>query len=68
MALAPELVALGQPGFDLKGTTKSKEVLAAPRFQGMHTWDDAFVWSRLTLPEEPEISDIASPLCGWVLG
>jgi len=68
VALAPELVALGQPGFDLKGTTKSKEVFAAPRFQGMHTWDDAFVWSRLALPEEPEISDIASPLCGWVLG
>ncbi len=67
VALAPELVALGRPGFDLKGTTKGKEVLASPRFQGMHTWDDAFVWSRLALPEEPEISDIASPLCGWLL-
>ncbi len=42
-------------------------MLASPRFQGMHTWDDAFVWSRLALPEEPEISDIASPLCGWLL-
>lgn len=66
VGFAPELVALGRPGFDMKGTTKSKEVFASPHFQGMHTWEDAFVWSRLALREEPEISEVAPALLAWL--
>jgi predicted AlkP superfamily phosphohydrolase/phosphomutase len=66
--LGPELVAVGNPGFDLKGTTKSKGVFTAPRFQGMHTWDDAFVWSALPIPDDPEIGDLAAIIERWVLG
>jgi len=64
--LAPELVAVGRPGFDLKGTTKSSEVFAPPRFQGMHSWDDAFVWSALAIPDDPEISDLAPVILDWL--
>jgi predicted AlkP superfamily phosphohydrolase/phosphomutase len=66
--LAPETVAVGNPGFDLKGTTKSKEVFAAPRFQGMHTWDDAFVWSAGPIADQPEIADLAAVILHWMLG
>ncbi len=59
---APDLVATGRDGFDLKGTTRGEEVFAATHFQGMHTWDDAFVWSLLPLPDDPEISELARPI------
>ena len=65
--LGPELVAVGNPGFDLKGTTKSKDVFAPPRFQGMHTWDDALVWSALPVPDDPEIADLAPVVLKWLL-
>ncbi len=59
---APDLVAIGHDGFDLKGTTRGRAVLAPTHFQGMHTWDDAFVWSLLPIPDEPEISQLAEPI------
>jgi len=64
--LGPDLVLLSAPGFDLKGATKGKEVFAATRFQGMHTWDDAFVWSKLPVPNHPEISDLAEVIVDWL--
>jgi predicted AlkP superfamily phosphohydrolase/phosphomutase len=64
----PDLVAVSRPGFDLKGTTKERDVFAPARLPGMHTWDDALVWSRLPLPESPEISELAGVLVGWLLG
>ena len=31
-----------QPGFDLKGSVKQREIFGrTPGLQGMHTWDDA---------------------------
>jgi predicted AlkP superfamily phosphohydrolase/phosphomutase len=66
--LAPDLVALGRPGFDLKGATRSRHTLAEPRLQGLHTWDDALVWSKLPLPDAPEISDLAPAILDWLLG
>jgi len=81
--LGPDLVALSKPGYDLKGTTKeqcseeqcSKEqcskgrkVFGETRFQGMHTWEDAFVWTLLPIPAEPEISDLAGAIIAWVAG
>ena len=66
--LAPDLVLLSEPGFDLKGTTKGDEVFVDTHFQGMHTWDDAFVWTHLPIPDSPEISDLAKVILGWMLG
>jgi len=66
--LAADLVLISRDGFDLKGTTKGKETFAESHFQGMHTWDDAFVWTRLPVSENPEISEHASQIIGWLLG
>jgi predicted AlkP superfamily phosphohydrolase/phosphomutase len=59
---SPDLVAISHDGFDLKGTTRGHEVLAPTHFQGMHTWDDAFVWSLLPVADDPDISQLAGPI------
>src|SRR3990172_271844 len=41
----PDLVALSNPGFDLKGSVAKKEIFGRTKISGMHTWDDAFFWS-----------------------
>jgi predicted AlkP superfamily phosphohydrolase/phosphomutase len=41
----PDLVVVSEPGFDLKGSLKKKEIFSRSYLQGMHTWDDAFFWS-----------------------
>lgn len=41
----PDLVVVSEPGFDLKGSLRKKEVFSRSYLQGMHTWDDAFFWS-----------------------
>jgi len=64
--LGPDLVLLSRPGLDLKGTTKGHDVFADTHFQGMHTWDDAFVWSLLPIPDDPEISQIAPAIVDWL--
>jgi len=63
---APDLVVIGRPGFDLKATTRGQQLFAATHFQGMHTWDDALVWTRLPIPEQPEIADLARPILEWL--
>lgn len=63
---APDLVAISHDGFDLKGTTRGTEVITPTQFQGMHTWDNVFVWSRLPLPVDPEISQLAEPIEGYL--
>jgi predicted AlkP superfamily phosphohydrolase/phosphomutase len=65
---APDLVAISHNGFDLKGTTRGQDVFAKTHFQGMHTWDDALVWTRLPVPQDPEISDLAGPIQDWLTG
>jgi len=57
--LGPDLVVLGRGGFDPKGTTRGSGIFAGAHFQGMHTWDDALVWSALPISENPEVSDLA---------
>ncbi|MBN1459548.1 MAG: alkaline phosphatase family protein [Armatimonadetes bacterium] len=66
--LAADLVLISHDGFDLKGTTKGEEVFAPSHFQGMHTWRDAFLWTLLPMPDDPEVSDPASRIREWVLG
>jgi predicted AlkP superfamily phosphohydrolase/phosphomutase len=55
----PDLIVLSEPGFDLKGSTKKKDVFTATDLQGMHTWDDAFFWAAEDHGADLAISDLA---------
>ena len=62
----PDIIALSNYGFDLKGSVKSKEVFGNSFLTGMHTQDDAFV----VLPDEikvdgkPHISQLKNIILG----
>jgi predicted AlkP superfamily phosphohydrolase/phosphomutase len=55
----PDLIVLSEPGFDLKGSVKKKEVFGRTNLQGMHTWDDAFFWANRKRGEDLAISDLS---------
>jgi predicted AlkP superfamily phosphohydrolase/phosphomutase len=56
----PDLVVLSEPGFDLKGSVKKKEIFGRTVLQGMHTWDDAFFLADRPCGEDLSISGLAS--------
>ena len=56
----PDLIVLSEPGFDMKGSVKKKEIFGRSSLQGMHTWDDAFFWSKKEHGPDLAISDLAS--------
>jgi predicted AlkP superfamily phosphohydrolase/phosphomutase len=56
---APDLVMVARDGFDCKGWLRTGETFGRSRFTGMHTWDDAFLWTAEAMPEEFDITDIA---------
>jgi predicted AlkP superfamily phosphohydrolase/phosphomutase len=45
VSAAPDLVALSNRGYDLKGKVNSAEVFGRTDLEGMHTQDDAFFYS-----------------------
>jgi predicted AlkP superfamily phosphohydrolase/phosphomutase len=55
----PDLVVLSEPGFDLKGSVKKKEVFGRTNLEGMHTWDDAFFWANRPAGDDLAIRDLA---------
>jgi predicted AlkP superfamily phosphohydrolase/phosphomutase len=56
----PDLIVLGEPGFDMKGSLRRKEIFGrTPGLQGMHTWDDAFFLSKRDFGEDLKISQIS---------
>lgn len=55
----PDLIAISEYGFDLKGSVKKKEVFGRSNLQGMHTWDDAFFWANREQVKDLSISDLA---------
>lgn len=55
----PDLIAVSRYGYDIKGSLKRKEIFGETALTGMHTWDDAFLWSAQNLPEQPYIQDVA---------
>ncbi len=59
-AKGPDLIVVGEPGFDMKGSVKKKEIFGRSGLQGMHTWDDAFFWSADDLGDDLHIADVAS--------
>ncbi|MEE9270760.1 MAG: alkaline phosphatase family protein [Candidatus Krumholzibacteria bacterium] len=58
----PDLLLIPRNGLDLKGRVGSTEIVGERRLQGMHTWDDAFFYSRrsdlLSASEEFTIVDV----------
>jgi len=56
----PDLIVLSEPGFDMKGSIKKKEVFGQTDLQGMHTWDEAFFWANQEYGQDLSISDLAS--------
>lgn len=56
---APDLVALANYGFDLKGSLREEEVFTLGELTGMHTWDDAFALSGGELPRPLFIWDLS---------
>ncbi len=56
----PDLVVLAEPGFDMKGSVKKKEIFGrTPGLQGMHTWDDAFFLAKNDFGAKLSISDVS---------
>jgi predicted AlkP superfamily phosphohydrolase/phosphomutase len=58
-AKGPDIIVVGEPGFDMKGSVKKKEIFGRSGLQGMHTWDDAFFWSADDLGDDLHIADVA---------
>jgi predicted AlkP superfamily phosphohydrolase/phosphomutase len=42
----PDLILLSEDGFDLKGKIDSTKIFGRSNLQGMHTYDDAFIFSN----------------------
>ncbi|MBN2264740.1 MAG: alkaline phosphatase family protein [Candidatus Aminicenantes bacterium] len=55
----PDLIVVGEPGFDMKGSVRRKDVFARPALGGMHTWDDAFFWATEDHGDDLKIADLA---------
>ena len=55
----PDLVAVANHGFDLKGSPAAREVFGKSDLSGMHTWDDAFFWSRDPVDPDLDITMLA---------
>jgi len=55
----PDLIVVSEPGFDIKGSVKKREVFGSTDLQGMHTWEDAFVWSITPLGQNLAIGQLA---------
>ena len=57
--MGPDLVAVSKYGYDIKGSPKENELFGNSPLTGMHTWDDAFLWSAEEPPEDLNITDVA---------
>ncbi len=55
----PDLIVLGRPGFDMKGSVKKKQTFGRTNLQGMHTYDDAFFWASRDHGDDLRISLLA---------
>lgn len=60
VSMGPDLIAVSEDGFDLKGSVKKKEIFSRSNLQGMHTWENAFFWANKEKGPELRISDLAS--------
>lgn len=61
-ARGPDLIVLTRYGYDAKAAFAKGEILSEPSLEGMHTWDDAFLWAAEKAGEELHIEAVASML------
>jgi predicted AlkP superfamily phosphohydrolase/phosphomutase len=62
----PDLVAVSKRGYDIKGSPKHMELFGQTPLTGMHTWDDAFLWSAHEPPEGVTITDVADVIMRYI--
>lgn len=65
LARAPDLIAVPHNGFDLKARLSAQELFTKTHLQGMHTFDDAFLFvrnHRLIPQPRPRLIDLAPTL------
>ena len=58
----PDILPVGNHGYDLKGTIREADVFGRTNLTGMHTWDDAFFWSNDKPDGEVEITQLAGKI------
>ncbi len=54
----PDLVAVSKHGFDLKAAPAAKDLFVRTDLTGMHTWDDAFFWSKERVKQDLYINEL----------
>ena len=62
LAQAPDLILIGNEGFNLRGSMMARSLTDKPIFTGKHTLDTAFLLVQgmtngNTLPENPQVED-----------
>jgi predicted AlkP superfamily phosphohydrolase/phosphomutase len=60
----PDLVVLAERGFDIKGSFDRKDIFGRSDLKGMHTWDDAFLWTLNNCSPDIAIADLAEKILG----
>ena len=65
MKKAPDLVLLGEKGFNLRASLNKDQVFKQDHFKGKHTQDDTFLFVKAVkadnfVPKEPSVSDIVT--------
>lgn len=54
--LSPDMILLSNHGYDLKGRVSAETVFGRSHFTGMHTQDDAFIFSTSDLSQKDNIT------------
>jgi len=58
----PDLVLVPHDGFDLKASVKARETFGRSALRGMHTWQNAFVWTKRPIDRDDlsimDLSDV----------
>lgn len=71
LARAAHLIAVPYNGFDLKARLNAQQLFVRTHLQGMHTFDDAFLFVRnhkIAPDPKPRLIDLAPTLCTLCVG
>jgi len=64
---APDLIPVGHHGYDLKDTVREPDLFGRTNLTGMHTWDDAFFWSKDAPEGELDITQPAGMILATLI-
>jgi len=67
-ANGPDLIGVPKYGFDIKAAPKKMELFGRTALTGMHTWDDAFLWSSQKPPDNLNITNVAELILQYIHG